>query len=649
MSTELVDKGNGTFINNGLGETLETVIGDEQQAVFMPRMKVKKWNNECNLSLGVPVSNPNDWTYQKVNNRLEATGPGIKARFYGLTKQEPPHANELVQITGSSTMTPEKAAAEYELFRQKGHDVFNCIWYVADRPSLMLFADNPASRYINLDGNRNAIWQRQGFGETDSFQRNVPTVRVPGHVSANPYYMDPGLINIDIHFGFLDVPDINEKWLQAIIDVLSGYGVETTRGDHMKLFFADNGNLVKYHSAQNTHGILAGYLNLETRYNRHTCFYDLLKWPDLSADVRDPYAYGLRAKYPNIPSNVVDQIFARFAGHLGLPLQQRSYTQAEQDQITAIEVLHQQPGWLEEGKRADAGWWYSPKEDGFEFEVIFDSLPASNRVDLSMQTKGVKFLYQAPLTEADKLKGFHRPPHVEGSYAVYATDQRLNDTYRNGKVCHIYRPIAHDATGKQVWCDLELNQQAGLLTVVVPQPFLNTAVYPVTVDPTVGYANAGASLVAASILVDLFGIRRFGYDGHVDIINAFLKHDGPGLQFEFALYSFSGTTATFIQDTPLLTNNVLTSQWYRGATSPRIPVSSSTEYWVCAKLVSSIYQASSIHYDTGVSGDGANMFNSGGIVGGSWPSPVVPTVDDRLYSIYGTTEAGSTLTTLGVG
>ncbi len=31
----------------------ETVIGDEKQTDFLPRVKIKKWNNEVNLSIGL--------------------------------------------------------------------------------------------------------------------------------------------------------------------------------------------------------------------------------------------------------------------------------------------------------------------------------------------------------------------------------------------------------------------------------------------------------------------------------------------------------------------------------------------------------------------------------------------------------------------
>ena len=102
------------------------------------------------------------------------------------------------------------------------------------------------------------------------------------------------------------------------------------------------------------------------------------------------------------------------------------------------------------------------------------------------------------ITQEEIDDGASRPENVVGSYAVYhQTRGRVNDSagmeYKTGKAFHIYRPEAIDRDGNKVWCDLSISEQTGTLTVTVPQPFLDTAMYPVRVDPTFGYTTAGSS------------------------------------------------------------------------------------------------------------------------------------------------------------
>jgi hypothetical protein len=144
--------------------------------------------------------------------------------------------------------------------------------------------------------------------------------------------------------------------------------------------------------------------------------------------------------------------------------------------------------------------------DGHEFEVRLFERPASNVLTFSVQVKGVTWWYQPPLKnlrddgwtwEPNEWGGIRqRPPHVNGSYAGYC--DREGDysalgghNYRTGKVLHIYRPWAEDAKGQRVWCDLTLD--ADVMTITVPQDFLDSAAYPVLVDPTFGYSGTAAS------------------------------------------------------------------------------------------------------------------------------------------------------------
>jgi len=137
------------------------------------------------------------------------------------------------------------------------------------------------------------------------------------------------------------------------------------------------------------------------------------------------------------------------------------------------------------------------EDGGFEFEWILKSPPLSNILTATIQTKGLDFFYQPELTAEEIADGNERPDNVIGSYAVYHSTKRDNIVggveYKTGKAFHIYRPHAVDADGVKVWCDLNIDTENQLLTVSVPQDYLDNAVYPILVDPTFGYATIGAT------------------------------------------------------------------------------------------------------------------------------------------------------------
>ncbi len=136
-------------------------------------------------------------------------------------------------------------------------------------------------------------------------------------------------------------------------------------------------------------------------------------------------------------------------------------------------------------------------EGGFEFEVILKEKPLTNVVAFTLQDKDVEYFYQPPLTQKEIDEGASRPENVVGSYAVYAETPKTNWTggkeYKCGKIGHIYRPRIIDAEGKEAWGELYI--ESGILTVTIPQEFLDKAVYPVrhAAGLTFGYDAAGVS------------------------------------------------------------------------------------------------------------------------------------------------------------
>lgn len=82
-------------------DKVEAVVGDEKQVEFMPRLKLKVWDNECNLSIGVPVTAEKVAYSQNEDGVISWQQGKNEARFYSVDNgyefevvlSEPPKSN----------------------------------------------------------------------------------------------------------------------------------------------------------------------------------------------------------------------------------------------------------------------------------------------------------------------------------------------------------------------------------------------------------------------------------------------------------------------------------------------------------------------------------------------------------------------------
>jgi len=145
----------------------------------------------------------------------------------------------------------------------------------------------------------------------------------------------------------------------------------------------------------------------------------------------------------------------------------------------------------------------------FEFEIILKKKPANNSMILPIETENLRFLYQPPLTEEFKQEDCEiwtpthiktkdgeecfRPENVVGSLAYYHSSKR-NNRYKTGKMGHLFRPLLIDALGNEAWGEYNRDpDKDGFLKITLPQDFLHSAVYPVSIDPTFGKTDIGGS------------------------------------------------------------------------------------------------------------------------------------------------------------
>lgn len=224
--------------------------------------------------------------------------------------------------------------------------------------------------------------------------------------------------------------------------------------------------------------------------------------------------------------------------------------------------------WSSSGIRCDFLHDENLPEGALKFDIILDSKPKSNIIVFTIETKGIVFDYQPPLNldrdswppnmvSADETTGYDRdgkaicwrPENVVGSYAIYHASCPPNVTggkeYRVGKLCHLYRPKVIDSTGKSVWGDWSLDKDNGLLNLIISQDFLDNALYPIVVDPDVGYTTAGASSQDVTASICTIGSGLIATSGAGDVLERiYVYASGTSLYVTLYQVPTAGSTPT---------------------------------------------------------------------------------------------------------
>lgn len=125
------------------------------------------------------------------------------------------------------------------------------------------------------------------------------------------------------------------------------------------------------------------------------------------------------------------------------------------------------------------------KELRYIFSTFEEAAKYNGVFSFPVSVSGLDCYYQDELTEEEN-KTAYRPIDVVHSYACFDKSGK--------KVMHIYRSALLDASGVKVWCDMKLDTEQGLLSVLWDVKVLEGLVFPVVVDPTFGYTSIGASM-----------------------------------------------------------------------------------------------------------------------------------------------------------
>ncbi|MFA5128108.1 MAG: hypothetical protein WC457_03870 [Patescibacteria group bacterium] len=295
----------------------------------------------------------------------------------------------------------------------------------------------------------------------------------------------------------------------------------------------------------------------------------------------------------------------------------------------------------------------SENVDGYEFEFALKTKPSTNVFEFDIATENLEFFYQPPLNvemsdpscSPTECHEYHRPINVVGSYAVYYKGGLQGDysamggkNYGTGMAFSIYRPQAFDASGRYTWCELNIDEVSGKMTITVPQYFLDEAVYPVIVDPTFGNTTAGTSYTS-SINGRMVGSKfdsGSGAAGATVVTTTAYMYPDSGYYAGYGIYNSSYNLVANSASTAVGT----TKAWYAYKLSTSPTISSST-YWL---LKNDNDSQNYFYYTTGATNQSLSKTQTYG----TWPSSFTsPTLGALKYSIYATYNASSNNVTVG--
>lgn len=281
-------------------------------------------------------------------------------------------------------------------------------------------------------------------------------------------------------------------------------------------------------------------------------------------------------------------------------------------------------------------------EGGYEFEVILKEKPKTNVIEFSFNTKGLDFFYQ-PFLKNQNEDGFcweenetgksECPENVCGSYAVYTSENKVNyvggKEYKCGKVGHIYRPQIEDAEGIKAWGELKVDIEKGILSVTIPQDFLDKAVYPVrhAAGLTFGYTSTPATTsLQSGGYIKASGIVYAG-EGEVTKMSYYGKAYSGTTNIQMAIYDTSSPSAKLTNGSTNSVSINTTPGWW-DATFSTNPTTAAVNYY----LAHNSQGDRILYYDTvaTASKNKSSAFNT-------WPSTITWGNDGtREYGIYAT-------------
>jgi hypothetical protein len=266
--------------------------------------------------------------------------------------------------------------------------------------------------------------------------------------------------------------------------------------------------------------------------------------------------------------------------------------------------------------------------DSYKYIWYLNEKPESNVMTFNIETEGLDFYYQPALTEeyqngwSDEFQTnitvsetqvigengnilVERPENVVGSYAVYSSEEKINyingESYKTGKVFHIYRPHIIDADGNETWGILSIDKDAETYLVEIPQEFLDKAVYPLKSNDTFGYTSAGASQTSAGGIWGSYSTPTEGTDAtKMTVYNR--NPDAYSHPTSAGIYDSSGNIVRESQQVNLSGGS--SAAWRDYTFASAISTITNQQYKLGFYSYFAEYDDSYIYYDTAPAGSG---------------------------------------------
>jgi hypothetical protein len=259
-----------------------------------------------------------------------------------------------------------------------------------------------------------------------------------------------------------------------------------------------------------------------------------------------------------------------------------------------------------------------PDESIYEFQIELYDKPSTNILPFTIKTKNLNFFKQPFLTQEEKDNGDEQEEIVGGSYAVYHSS-KFNNEYKTGKAFQIFRPKLIDNTGNICFGDINIDTTAEILTVTIPQDFIDNAVYPIrhAAGLTLGYttqpSNTGASAADISYTYGGSGTPNASSTGLVDRIYFCTRSRTTVRNCKVAIWN---SDKTLLANSPVTYSSLPASATFRYLeyTGTKPIITSGNNYFFGYISGGSLWLTYSFDYIDGV-------YNVGGYAGASYSNP----------------------------
>lgn len=236
----------------------------------------------------------------------------------------------------------------------------------------------------------------------------------------------------------------------------------------------------------------------------------------------------------------------------------------------------------------------------------FDSAPLEAPRYRIKQSPDIFWFYQPELTIEEKFEEYNRPDDVVGSYAIYCKNKgsikrKTGETvvnYQTGKLCHMFAPYWVDATGSQIKGSQNFDGK-WLAFPLPPEKWLNDAIFPITLDPTIGYTTAGGTTGrdTSAIIAGLRYVSGVAGDANPGAFYTYTKVDSGSLKRSCGAYvnnagTVSGQAKLSSGNTILTVTD--TSFGWKSASITWTGISATTDYFLGIHSEAYLYWA----YDT---------------------------------------------------